>query len=135
MIGKRGAAAVPLPAAIDEHYLSGDPNRMESQPENRPSILDFFIQSLGLYRILNEILLNVYAADPQSGAHADQWECFFPRRYDEQRSCSFLDLDRALTRWEKELPRHLKISNYADSGEIHFRQAVVLRQRWANFPA
>lgn len=129
MIGKRSAAAVPLPAAIDEHYLSGDPNRRDSQPDNRPSILDFFIQSLGLYRILNEILLNVYAADPQSGANIDEWKCFFPRRYDEQRSCSFLDLDRALTLWERELPRHLKDSNYANSSEIHSRQAVVLRQR------
>jgi hypothetical protein len=129
MIGKRSAAAVPLPAAIDEHYLSGDPNRRDSQPEDSPSILDFFIQSLGLYRILNEILLNVYAADPQTGANIDQWECLFPRQYDEQRSCSFLDLDRALTLWERGLPPHLKDSNYAKSSKVHSRQAVVLRQR------
>jgi hypothetical protein len=129
MIGKRGAAAVPLPAAIDEHYLSGDPSRRDSQSEDSPSILDFFIQSLGLYRILNEILLNVYAADPQTGANIDQWECFFPRQYDEQRSCSFLDLDRALTLWDRDLPPHLKDFNYANSSKIHSRQAVVLRQR------
>lgn len=129
MIGKRSAAAVPLPAAIDENYLSTDPGRRDSQPEDNPSILDFFIQSLGLYRILNEILLNVYAADPQTGANIDEWECFFPRRYDEQKSFSFLDLDRALTVWERGLPRHLIDFNYANSSEIHYRQAVVLRQR------
>jgi hypothetical protein len=129
MIGKRSAAAVPLPAAIDEHYLSGDPNRRDSQPEDSPSILDFFIQTLGLYRILNEILLNVYAADPETGTNIDEWECFFPRRYDEQRSFSFLDLDRALTLWERGLPRHLTDTNYANSNETHSRQAVVLRQR------
>ena len=129
MIGKRSAAAVPLPAAIDEHYLSGDPNGRESQPENQPSILDFFIESLGLYRILNEILLNVYAADSQTGATIDEWECFFPLRFDQERCFSVLDLDRALTLWERGLPRHLTEFNYLNSNEIHFRQAVVLRQR------
>ena len=129
MVGKRSAAAVPLPAAIDEQYLSGDHDRRESQPENQPSILDFFIESLGLYRILNEILLNVYAADPQAGASIDEWECFFPRRYEEERSFSFLDLDRALTLWKRRLPRHLTDLNFASNSEIHFRQAIVLRQR------
>ena len=133
MIGKRSAAAVPLPAAIDEHYLSGDPNRRDSQPENQPSILDFFIESLGLYRILNEVLLNVYAADPQAGANIDEWGCFFPRRYDEERSFSFLDLDRALTLWERGLPCHLRDFNHAKQNDIHFRQAVVLRQRLVKF--
>jgi hypothetical protein len=129
MIGKRSAAAVPLPMAIDEHYLSGDPHRKDSQPEDRPSILDFFIQSLDLYRILNEILLNVYAADPKTGPNIDEWECFFPSRRHEQRSFSFLDLDRALTLWERGLPCHLTVSNVGNNNEIHRRQAVVLRQR------
>jgi hypothetical protein len=128
MIGKRSAAAVPLPAAIDEHYLSGDPNR-NSQPEGQPSILDFFIESLSLYRILNEIMLNVYAADAQTGASVYEWECFFPHRDEQERSFSFLDLDRALSLWERGLPRHLTDLNYARNNEIHFRQAVVLRQR------
>ena len=129
MIGKRSAAAVPLPMAIDEHYLSGDPHRKNSQPEDRPSILDFFIQSLDLYRILNEILLNVYAADPKTGPNIDEWECFFPSRYDGQRGSSFLDLDRELTLWERGLPCHLTVSNVGNNNEIHGRQAVVLRQR------
>lgn len=92
--------------------------------EDQPSILDFFIQSLGLYRILRSILLSVYTSCSSDNASIDSYEAFFGPEY--KNGSSFIDLDRALSMWERRLPRHL-IQESDD--EIHLRQAVILRQR------
>ena len=129
MIGKRAAAAVPVPLAVDEEYLSGGHLKGDFEPPRIPSLMDFFIQSLGLYRIMNDILLSVYAPDPKNDSIDDLYECLFPRRT-ESPSRSFLDLDRELNSWERNLPLHLRIDVRSSDNEIHARQAVILRQRY-----
>ena len=130
MIGKRAAAAVPVPLAVDEERLSGGELKGDFQPAKSPSLMDFFIQSLGLYRIMNDILLSVYAPDPKSNSIDDLYECLFPRRTESAGSRSFLDLDRELNAWARNLPSHLRVEVRSSGNETHARQAMILRQRY-----
>jgi hypothetical protein len=130
MISQRSADAVPLPAAIDDEYLSSDPKVKSRQPPDRPSIMAFFGQSLELYKILSKILLTFYTpTDDES--KADIYGLYFG-----DGSCegltSVFELDRSLTSWARNLPLYLKTGtpeSMADS--TLYRQSNVLRARYA----
>lgn len=62
---------MPIPAAIDDEYLSETGE--EEQPPSRPSYLVFFVHSLALFDILNDILAKFYDdADDQTADEVSQ---------------------------------------------------------------
>lgn len=61
VIPEAEARAVPLPASIDDEYLSAQPGPNNEQPAGIPSTMEFFVQSLKLSTSLEEILSKIYS--------------------------------------------------------------------------
>ncbi|KAG2420492.1 hypothetical protein HFD88_000104 [Aspergillus terreus] len=130
MISKASCGSVPLPATIDEEYIPAASGVEATQPADRPSLMAFYAKSLELYEILNDILLSLYKPVPEESPE-DIYDFYFNKESSEGEHTIF-QLDRALTKWTKSLPPHLRGSYYAGgSGYIVFyRQSVVLRARF-----
>lgn len=96
-----GPNLVPLPQAIDDEYLLevGEGR----QPDDKPSRMSFFIQSIALFDILNDILTKFYS-------HPNRSQAEMPSEYltEIPRLCSRLEgfLDG--------LPQHLKIQQNSE---------------------
>lgn len=130
MISKCSAQAVPLPATIDEEFMNSNSNGGEvRQPADRPSIMAFFAKSVELYEIMNDILLSLYMPSvPEDGAE-DMYGFYFSQESKEGERTIF-ELDRALTKWSRSLPPHLRGSSRdASKNPIFYRQSIVIRAR------
>jgi hypothetical protein len=100
MISKSHADAIPLPETADTWFLS------VVQPE-LPSRIAFFVESLRLYDIMNDILMELYTntenttAKDQPGVAAQQTD------HESTDLTTILKLDQALMLWGRSLPPHL----------------------------
>ncbi|KAL4898080.1 C6 transcription factor [Aspergillus ambiguus] len=130
MISKASCGSVPLPATVDEEYIPAASGVEATQPADRPSVMAFYAKSLELYEILNDILLSLYKPVPEESPE-DIYDFYFNKETSEGEHTIF-QLDRALTKWTKSLPPHLRGSSYAGgSGDVVFyHQSVVLRARF-----
>ncbi|KAH8699027.1 fungal-specific transcription factor domain-containing protein [Talaromyces proteolyticus] len=132
-IGPRMAAAVPLPVSMNEEQLLPGAARQGGSHEDDPHVIEFFIHSLRLYEILQDILYNLNSPDVQQAQSIDDlYETYFGNSFSDQRQLSILGFERKLTRWEESIPEHLKIGkprSYDGQEAIFHRQAVVLHQR------
>ncbi|KIX99976.1 uncharacterized protein Z520_04614 [Fonsecaea multimorphosa CBS 102226] len=130
MISRTDASVVPFPEAIDDQYLSLEIGQDHSQPQGQVSIIEFYVQSLKLYIITEEILSVMYphedaASSPTRASSA----------LEKLASLDFntiLRIDSAITNWYKAVPNELKI--HSDSlpephKAAHARQANILRLR------
>lgn len=139
-----------LPSPIDDEYLTTYPKAPGKQPENVPSLMACYSNTLVLQEILGEILASFYQGDhipppPQSGpkAHPEVSNSTLVTRL---RAGDFQDLFRLegmLSSWYDGLPPFLKvpqegaIANDAlqsstilvPPGIIFARQANALRTR------
>jgi hypothetical protein len=128
MVSKGSGGSVPLPVTIDEETLPSTSGVEVSQPADRPSMMAFLAKSLELYEILNDILLNLYTPAPEE-CPEDIHDFYFSRESKEGEHAIF-DLDRALTKWCRKLPAHLRhSSDDVSRNPVFFRQAIVLRAR------
>ncbi|KAJ0426889.1 C6 transcription factor [Aspergillus carlsbadensis] len=129
MISKASCGSVPLPATVDEEYIASAPGAEAIQPADRPSMMAFYAKSLELYEILNDVLLSLYKPIPEESPE-DIYDFYFNREPSEGELTIF-ELDRALTKWTRSLPAHLRgdPSPVADN-IIFYRQSVVLRARF-----
>ncbi|BEI83411.1 hypothetical protein CcaverHIS002_0400150 [Cutaneotrichosporon cavernicola] len=101
---------LPLPEAIDDEYLSEDKAKRNSQPENCPSTVESFIETIKLYAILGQVLdrdestdmARTPRPDALSSGHAD--------------AQSLLDLDTMIMEWRDSLPPHLQYDPTAEDG-------------------
>jgi hypothetical protein len=104
------------------------------------NILEFFIYSIDLFEILNDILQSLYGPrSPPSTPAKDE-----PRDSLGSGSTALdvgpvLEIDQKLTKWKEMLPKHLQYNSkspevpkpqWSSGQRIHFRQSVVLRQRF-----
>ncbi|KAL5051329.1 hypothetical protein BDW71DRAFT_214261 [Aspergillus fruticulosus] len=129
MISKASCGSVPLPATVDEEYIASASGSGVEQPANQPSIMAFYAKSLELYDILNDILLSLYKPAVEENPD-DVYDLYFNRDTSEDELTIF-QLDRALTRWARSLPAHLRGEPVSGSnGIIFYRQSVVLRARF-----
>ncbi|KAL3484417.1 fungal-specific transcription factor domain-containing protein [Aspergillus germanicus] len=129
MISKASCGSVPLPATIDEEYIASASGAEATQPADRPSMMAFYAKSLELYEILNDVLLSLYKPIPEESPE-DIYDFYFNREPSEGELTIF-ELDRALTRWTRSLPTHLRGDPSPVDGNIIFkRQCVVLRARF-----
>lgn len=128
MISKLLSDEVPLPAMIDDEYLGREANGADKQPEDRPPMMAFFVKSLHLYTIINDILLALYMGH-NDGAQKHNHNPLFQLTESTDIARVF-QLDQALMTWGQTLPLHLRISSIESSGNsMVFRQAVVCRAR------
>jgi hypothetical protein len=132
MISKGSCGSVPLPATVDEEYIASASGAEAIQPADRPSMMAFYAKSLELYEILNDVLLSLYKPIPEESPE-DIYDFYFNREPSEGELTIF-ELDRALTKWTRSLPAHLRgdPSPVADN-IIFYRQCVVLRARYVRF--
>ncbi|OJJ59166.1 hypothetical protein ASPSYDRAFT_89880 [Aspergillus sydowii CBS 593.65] len=129
MISKASCGSVPLPATIDEEYIASASGPEVAQPADQPSIMAFYAKSLELYEILNDILLSLYKPVPEESPD-DIYDFYFSRDTNEDELTIF-ELDRALTKWTRSLPPHLRGEPASGPNNmIFYRQTVVLRARF-----
>ncbi|KAL2140208.1 hypothetical protein VTI28DRAFT_4094 [Corynascus sepedonium] len=84
-----------LPEAIDDEFLNDEGiGKRHSQPNNYPSLLESYIQTIKLYNILGQVLDREEPSDTPPSANPD--------------TRSLLDLDTAVMDWRDSLPAHLQ---------------------------
>jgi hypothetical protein len=130
MIATIYATSVPLPAGIDDEFLSAEVNHELVQPSGQPSKMEFFRATLQLYEVLADIISRFYGPRPDgqrtSGMDSEN-ETLGPQDY-----ASVLDLDRRLAGFWESLPEVLNYSQVEPDTHTHsafVRQSNVLRAR------
>jgi hypothetical protein len=128
MISKVSSGAVPLPARVDDEFIIPDSAAESSQPVEKPSMMAFYIKTLELYEIMNDVLLSLYK--PVADDSADDIHDFYFNKAISEGERTIFDLDRALTRWTRSLPDHIRPgSSIGSDSSIFFRQSIVLQAR------
>lgn len=128
MISKVSSGAVPLPARVDDEFIIPNSTAEPSQPVERPSMMTFYIKTLELYEIMDDVLLSLYK--PVADESADDIHDFYFNTAVGEGERTIFDLDRSLALWARSLPVHLSPGSSIRSGSpIFFRQSVVLNAR------
>lgn len=124
MIAKSLADAVPLPE-------TNNLGNQELQLNNQPSKVAFFVESLRLYNIMNDILLELYMRSESNSAKDQHSRDTEQSDYESIELVTILKLDHDLMQWGRSLPLHLRISS-PESAEntIIQMQSVVCRARF-----
>ena len=114
---------VPLPVPVDEEFLPGP------QPQDRPSLLEYYVKSLELIKIMDEMLQDNRYVERDHKTPNDQYELLFG--YPENSEVvSVLKHDRILMAFSRNLPLHLQLfTAESRSNELFIRQTNVLRAR------
>ena len=128
-ISRSAGSKVPYPEAIDDEHIPVEPSVDigHLQPSGRPSKMWFFLESLRLYSILNDILHAFHEPNGEE-MQDDSHDFFIPRPQSPSRNV--FEMDKELTTWSRNLPRHLRWLSKESSDEIACRQANVLRARY-----
>ncbi|CAH0018758.1 unnamed protein product [Clonostachys rhizophaga] len=111
---------VPLPKMIDDEFLDTQTQPSATRPDGGKSMMAFFVKSLELFNIANDIQYEAYRQ--QRGV----------RDGEVNHLISVFRLDNRLVQWAQTLPVHLHYSESIQEGEsLAFRrQRVVLRARY-----
>ncbi|RAK86342.1 hypothetical protein BO79DRAFT_153862 [Aspergillus costaricaensis CBS 115574] len=129
MISKASCGSVPLPATVDEEYIPAVSGSEVTQPADRPSVMAFYAKSLELYEILNDILLSLYS--PTTDESPENIYDYYFNKEANQGERTIFELDRALTKWSRSLPSHLRGESHLGGGyTVFYHQSVVLRARF-----
>lgn len=131
MISKADATAVPFPASIDDEYMSSEEGSVSSQPPDKPSLIEFYVQSLHLFEIVEETLSAMYHKDSRSDAVDSQAAPF--ERLESLDFNTIVSIDSSIRRWHRSLPEYLKVGGATgdQSTEATFRrQANILHLRY-----
>lgn len=126
VISKTDALNVPLPKSIDDEDLSvASESDRGLQLDNKPSITEFYVQSLKLYIIQEEILSVFYSTDRKA---------YLPpmQRLEDLNFDAILRADSSLRRWRDSLPDFIEIcGGISDEMDrtVFSRQANILHLR------
>lgn len=122
MIAKSFANAVPLPESETPDSVGSD-----EQQQNQPSRIAFFVESLRLYDIMNDILIELYT-NHDHGSSGDA----VTRQSDDNflNLETILRLDQSLMLWGRSLPPYLRISSFESAQNTTCQmQSIVCRAR------
>ena len=131
VISKADALNVPLPKSIDDEHLSAAPGSDRGlQLENKPSVTEFYLQSLKLYMIQDETL-SVFYSD-----YSTDRKAYLPpmQKLEDLNFDAIIRADSSLRRWHDLLPDFIKVKvgdGISDEmGKTVFaRQANILHLR------
>ena len=123
-ITKTVAQSIPLPASIDDEYLSTVHGSDGIQPPHKPSKTEFYVQSLKLY-VLQEETLSVMYSDEVTEPSLTPSE-----RIEQLDFSKILKIDRSLQDWNDSLPPYLKVLHEASSGVPFSKQANTLHLQY-----
>jgi hypothetical protein len=131
VISKRDALAVPLPACLDDADLSTIPGQDAAESQEVTTQTEFYVQSLRLYEITEEVLTTMYASEGRITPM--KTENLLPiERVNHVDFNTVLKLEASLQRWHASLPCKLKVrENIAKDmlDPVFSRQANLLRLR------
>lgn len=128
-VSSADARAVPLPACIDDKFLSTAPGLDNLQPDSVTSQTEFYVQSLQLYTITEEVLSAMYSNDAPTRAEP---EISATEKLANVDFNNVLNLDASLQHWLDALPEDLKVRSNVNEDRlapILSRQANILRLR------
>lgn len=90
-----------------------------------------FAKSVELYEIMNDILLSLYTPIPDDGAEDTYGFFYSSQERSKGGERTIFELNRALTRWSRSLPPHLRGSSVdASKNSIFYCQSIVIRARY-----
>ncbi len=113
---------------IDDEFLGRQADGVDTQPEGRPPMMAFYIKSLHLYSIINDILLALYMG--QEDTTRKDNHTILPAKTGSSDVARVIQLDQALMNWGQTLPLHLRLSSLESAqNSTLYRQAVVCRAR------
>jgi Fungal specific transcription factor domain len=119
MIHDEDAFLVQLPAAQDDQYIS----RTSILPSNQPSKMTFYIATCQLYRILGDILRELYSPrDDYRIMKEEVWLC---------KVSSIMRFDKELKDWRGQVPSFLQWGCTEDVSDDIVRQRNVLHVRYS----
>jgi hypothetical protein len=140
-IGPKAIISVPLPHPMEQEYVlveEEDARRYINGAgrTRRLSLVDFYVLSLKLYDILDDVLFNHYTVDTPTGQQTRDGGSYNEHlgRPSSERIPAVFELERKLSTWETGIPEHLRIRPRPAEAvgtveAILYRQAVVLHQR------
>jgi hypothetical protein len=105
MIHPSTTSNMVLPSIVDDHLLTSNGNTVLEQTQTQPSSMAFYVHSLKLLQILGDMLDSFYSGGSDHDGSTDT-HCII----DKVRAGGFhklLMFDRALAKWQKELPPYL----------------------------
>ncbi|KAE8381341.1 fungal-specific transcription factor domain-containing protein [Aspergillus bertholletiae] len=115
MIPKWLFSLVPLPSMIDDEFFEAQTEGSERRPDGQPCIMAFLRKAIELYRILDDVLVELYLT------------CSPREEGIESKLPHILEIDSRVQSWSKSLPSHLQMQTAATGNTIVDRQATVLR--------
>jgi hypothetical protein len=132
MISRSSSISVPLPASVDDEYLSSQPGVDNVQPQGVPSKTEFYLQTLKLYNIL-EIILSTFYPSGVSECVTSRGDTSTSATLEDLDFNAILRIDTLLDEWHQNIPQHLIwCSEPASPGvnKLFLRQANVLELRY-----
>ena len=127
-----------LPQPIDDRYIA----RGEKQPDGLPSVNAFFLSTVRLYYVMDEILERLHQAvamgkSDSDCSHEDREKCRHHLNGSSALSLltAILQLDEMLLSWHDSLPEYLKFPvDSVESGSTYplgiQRQRIILKARF-----
>jgi hypothetical protein len=128
MITSRSVTLVPSPVAHqnpDTCSCSASMSGLNSESSD----IHFYIESLKLYEIMNEALLNLYNSPLEEEPKVDPYVVYFGSLGAKGLGLLF-DRDKSLCLWNRNLPIHLRLRTNTQRYGTHQRQATVLKLRY-----
>lgn len=100
---------------IDDDFFQTQTEGSERRPDGHPCTMAFLPKAIEVYRILDDILVELYLTPSPREAGMDS------------KVPQILEIDSRLQSWMKSLPDHLQIQTGPTGNPIVDRQATVLR--------
>ena len=118
MIHDQDAYLVKLPTAQDDQYITST----SILPTNHPSKMTFYIATCQLYRILGDILRELYSPqDDYRTMDEEQWL---------SKVSSIMRFDKKLKDWLSQVPKFLQWGSTEEVSDDIVRQRNVLQVRY-----
>lgn len=122
------AQIAPFPVAVDDQYILQHATSVSHlrQPLGRPAVIEFFLHTIKLSKVIDDILQQLYAPNVKFYSPETQ----NPLGSEQSRVLStVLRLDGDLRAWWNAAPVHLRPQSTAVEGQVFQRQRTVLQIR------
>lgn len=119
---------VPLPLPVDDQYIHDD-SLAPRQPACRPSATAFFIHTIKLSKVIDNILRDLYTTNKRASRQAGV-DTMLPESSNQSQFFGHaVLLDGQLQSWWEEVPAHLRPESVVADGQIFQRQQTVMQVR------